>query len=137
MIEEQARVTRIKGNQVYIQSMQSSACQHCIQQDSCGTALYAKVLPSREMAIFSTLQLNAGDTVLVGIEEGHLLRASLFMYLLPLLLMLLTVGLFEGSDTSTALLALFSLLSSLYLIHRLQKQLVFSFMAAPQLIRKL
>ena len=137
MIEEQALVTRVNNNQIYIQSMQSSACKSCIQQQSCGTALYAKVLPRREMALSSNLELNVGDTVIVGIEENHLLLASLIMYLLPLLIMLCAVGLFEGDDQSTALLALFSLFSSLYLIHYLQKNFIQHYMSPPKIIRKI
>ena len=136
MIEEQALVTRVNGSQVYIHSMQSSACKQCVQQDSCGTALYAKILPSREIALYSHLQLNVGDTVIVGIEENHLLRASLFMYLLPLLIMLLTVGFFEGSEEMTALLAFFSLITGLYLVHRFQQRFTQNLMSPPQIVRK-
>ncbi len=137
MIKEQALVTRVTGNRVYIQSMQSSACQHCIQQDSCGTALYAKILPSREIALFSKLNLHAGDTVIVGIEENHLLRASLFVYLLPLLSMLLTVGFFEGGEVMSALLAFSSLTAGLYVVNRFQQRFTQNLMSPPRIISKL
>jgi sigma-E factor negative regulatory protein RseC len=56
----------------------------------CGSAALAKVWgdrPSRVRAI-STLPLQPGDTVMVGLAEGALLRGSLLVYLLPLTLLL-------------------------------------------------
>ena len=137
MLEEQAIVTRTDGRSVYIKSLQSSACGHCLERQSCGTVLYAKLLPNRELALTSDLELHAGDKVIVGIEESYLLRASLFMYLLPLLILLISVGLFEGSEQATALFAFFSLASALFLIHHLQKHFTHRLMAPPQIVRKL
>ncbi len=137
MIEQQALVSRIAGNRVYIKSLQNGACTQCAKNRSCGTTLYAKALPDREMALFTELPLAVGDTVLVGIEESHLLKASLFMYLLPLLLMLGTVGLADGSDTSAAVYALASLCAGFYLINRLQRRFLQRFMTPPQIIKKL
>ncbi len=137
MIEEQALVTRIDGHQVFIKSMQSSACKSCIQQTSCGTALYAKALPKREISLFSKLDLDVGDTVLVGMEEHHLLLSSLFIYLLPLLIMLLTVSVYQGDDQSTALVAVSSLITGLYLVKQLQKHFINRYITPPQVIKKL
>ena len=137
MLEDQAIVTRVEGRQVYIKSMQGSACGHCLERQSCGTALYAKGLPHRELALISELNLSAGDRVVVGIEERHLLLASLLMYLLPLLVMLLCTGLFEGSDQTTALIALSSLGAGLFLINHHQKRITWHIMAPPRIIRKL
>lgn len=137
MIEQQALVSRIAGNRVYIKSVQASACTQCAKSPSCGSALYAKALPSREMALISDLPLAVGDTVLVGIEESHLLKASLFMYLLPLLAMLATAGFTDGNDTSAALYALVSLCAGFYLVNRLQRRFLQRFMAPPQIIKKL
>ncbi len=137
MIEEQAKITRIEGGRVFIQSMQSSACQHCAQQAGCGTQLYSKILPKREMALDSALPLHPGDTVVVGIEEHYLLRASLFMYLIPLLAMLIPASLVEGNDTLVASLALTGFVCGLLLVHFLQHFFVLGFMASPKIIKKL
>lgn len=137
MIEEQALVTHIDGQQVYIQSMQSSACQHCIQKASCGTEQYAKLLPRREMGLYSPLSLNVGDIVLIGIEENHLLRASAFMYLLPLLVMLLSVSFLQESEEVTAVIACVSLFGGLVLVHQLQYRFTKTLMRPPHIIKKL
>ncbi len=137
MLEEQAIVTRVEGRQVYVKSLQTSACGHCVQKQSCSTALYAKLLPVREMALSSSLALSAGDKVIVAIEEQHLLRASLLIYLVPLLIMLTTVGLYQGPEQEVALVAIFSLAASLYVIHRLQNVFTHQLMSAPRIIKKI
>ena len=137
MLEERALVTRTDHRFVYVKSMQSSACTQCLQKQNCSTALYAKLLPNREMALISPLDLKAGDRVVVGIGENHLLRASLFVYLLPLLIMLIPVGFFDGSEQASALLAIFSMLAGLYLIHRVQRRFTQQYLAPPQIIKKL
>lgn len=137
MLEEQARVTRVSGERVFFKNIQTSACGNCQQQDACGTALYARFLPSREMALKSSLNLKPGDRIVVGIEEAHLLRASFFVYLLPLLIMLLTVGLAENEGPVAAVIAFCGLTGGLYLVHRLQDGFIRYFIAPPQIVRKL
>lgn len=137
MLEEQAQVTRVIGERIFIKSLQTSACGQCQQQGSCGTALYARFLPRREMALHSNLKLKVGDRIVISIEENHLLRASLFIYLLPLLIMLLTVALAENQGPVTALIAFSSLIGGLYLVHRLQNGFIRYFIAPPQIVRKL
>lgn len=89
------------------------------------------------MALISPSDLKAEDRVAVVIEENHRLRASLFVYLLPLLMMLIPVGFFEGSEHASALLAMFSMVTGLTLLHRLQRRFTQQFLAPPQMIKKL
>ncbi len=136
MIEEAAIVTRIQGENIFVKSLQTNACQQCVQRDNCGSHLYGKFLPKREMALSSELNLAPGDHVSIGIEEKHLLKASLFLYMIPLLVMLMTIGLIDIGDSHAALLAMFSLVSSLVLLHKLQKSIALSFMQAPVILGK-
>jgi len=136
MIEQQARVTFVEGNRIYVESLQTSACSQCAQKSSCGSAIYASVLPKRQLALTTSLSLKQGDNVVVGLNERDLLRASLLLYLLPVIVMLITVSCFDGSDEITALLAVGSLAASLYCIHRLQAYFIHFFMTAPTIVRK-
>ncbi|MGR9044271.1 MAG: SoxR reducing system RseC family protein [Gammaproteobacteria bacterium] len=137
MLEDRALVMRVDGHRVHLKSLQSNACGHCLERQSCGTTLYAKALPKRELILVSELDLTAGDRVVVGIEDRHLLLASLLVYLLPLLLMLLCVGLFEGSDQANALLAFGSLSAGFFVINHQQKRFTRRFIVPPRIIRKL
>lgn len=140
MIEQQAKVIRVEGNRVTVESLQTSACEHCAQKSSCGSSIYAKILPRRSMQLTSSIALSEGDIVVIGISEAGLLRASILLYLLPLLIMLIVVGLYDASssdanETVTALLALSSLAASLYLINRVQAYFIHFFMTAPTILR--
>lgn len=136
MIEEQAYITRIEHDAIYVQSSPASACKSCAQKASCSTNIYAKILPKREIALRSQLELSEGDTVIVGIEASHLLRASLLIYLLPLLVMLCVAGFLNASDAVTALVTLISLFITLFFINKIQHYFLHYFMQPPEIIRK-
>lgn len=142
MIEEAAVVTRVGDGQTWIKSLQSSACGGCMQQQSCGTATLAKILPKREFAVDSELVVRAGDRVMVAIDDAHLLLTSVLLYLLPLLVMLAGVGLAESYLPPIAAdwlpeIALLVLLGSFWLIHRFQNLLLLQLCFKPQIVRKL
>jgi len=137
MVEEEAVVIRLAKGQATIRSLHTNACGRCVQKESCGTALYGQLLPDRELVLATKMSLKKGDKVLVGIEEKHLVRASLVMYFLPLLIMLLTVAMFKGSEESVALLAFFSLMSGFFIVHFIQKRFAKKMIQAPQILRKI
>lgn len=141
MIEQQAKVKLVEGNRITVESLQTSACEQCAQKASCGSSLYASLLPRRQMQLTTSIALHEGDTVVIGISEAGLLRASMLLYLVPLIMMLIVVSLYDAStsvtnETVAALLALASLAASLYLIHRVQAYFIHFFMAAPTILRK-
>lgn len=144
MIEEQAVVTRVGlDGRPWIKSLQTSACGACLQKQSCGTATLAKVLPKREFAVDSELALQAGDRVVVAIDDSHLVLTSLLLYLLPLLLMFGGLGLAQWLlpaaliDAWLPEIALSTLLLGFWLIHRSQNLLLLHLCFRPQIVRKL
>lgn len=143
MIEEGAVVTRIGQGQVWIKGLQSGACGGCAQLSSCGTAALAKWLPKREFAIECDQALNVGDQVSVAIDDSHLLLSSMVLYLLPLLIMFIGIGLAEiYLPESVAMawlpeIALSFLLLAFWLIHRLQRPLLLYFCCRPEIVGKL
>ena len=86
MIEEQARVVRLDGDLAEILIQRQSACGSCNVKSGCGTSLLANWFPQRRL----TLRLNnhihaqAGDMVVLGLDEATLQRSSLLLYALPL-----------------------------------------------------
>lgn len=142
MIEEKAIVTRIESGQAWIKGLQSGACGGCAQQAACGTATLTKILPKREFAVECDLKLNAGDQVVVAIDDAHLLLSSMLLYLLPLGLMFIGVGV-ANYLLPTALaeiwlpeIAIVSLLLAFALIHKLQTPLLVHFCSQAQIISK-
>jgi sigma-E factor negative regulatory protein RseC len=141
MIEEQAIVTRIEVNQVWIKSLQSSgACGGCVQQTSCSTATLAKLLPKREFALDCDLNLQVGDCVRVQIDDSHLILSSLLLYLLPLIVTLTVVG-FANTlpmlETWLPEISLATLLLTFWLIHHFHAPLLVKFSLKPLIVGKI
>ena len=92
MIEEQAQVIEIKGKRLLLQAQTQSACGSCSVNKGCGTSLLAKVVGQKFTHFQAENNINAkvGDTVIVGIAEDALLKASLMMYIVPVLFMLIS-----------------------------------------------
>ncbi|MGB1238095.1 MAG: SoxR reducing system RseC family protein [Pseudomonadales bacterium] len=116
MIEEQARVVRVAESQILIEADRRSACGQCMAKDSCGQKSIAEWAADKmiDVAVANPLQLrvDVGDKVLVGIEERAFLGASVLLYLLPLLTMMvlaLTVTAMEGSELAVIVAALIGL----------------------------
>ena len=90
MIEERAVVAEAGAGYVWVEIQRRSACGSCQASDGCGTAALAKAWGVRSMRTraLSTLSLQPGDEVIVGLADGVLLRGALLAYLLPLVLLL-------------------------------------------------
>ncbi|MGZ5011497.1 MAG: SoxR reducing system RseC family protein [Methylobacter sp.] len=141
MIEESAVVVKIENHQVWVESGQNSACGACLQKASCSTNAIGSVLKKKAVPVDSDIQLEIGDQVMVAIDESLLLRASLLLYLMPL------IALFSGAGVANWLLAdasadlwiagsaMLSFLISLWLINKAQGLLILSY-ARPVVVRK-
>lgn len=90
MIEERAVVAEAGAGYVWVEIQRRSACGACQASGGCGTATLAKAWGIRSMRTraLSTLSLQPGDEVIVGLADGVLLRGALLAYLLPLALLL-------------------------------------------------
>lgn len=89
MIEESAQVTRVVDTGIWIEVNRKSACAACSAQAGCGQKKLVDWLPSKRVEVFVdnplNLILSPGQVVTVGLEEGVLLRASILVYLTPLM----------------------------------------------------
>jgi len=89
MIEENAQVVSVEGAHAWVETERRSSCSSCSAK-GCGTGALSKVLGTRtqKIKVRNPIDAAAGDAVIVGIDESILLKGSLFVYILPLLLML-------------------------------------------------
>ena len=99
MIEKSAVVVKIENRQVWVESGHNNACGGCQQKVSCTTNALGSVLKKKSVPVDSNIQLKIGDQVMVAIDESLLLRASLLLYLVPL------IALFTGAGIADWLLA--------------------------------
>ncbi len=105
MIHEQAVIVRV-GNDGSIKARvdRQGACDACKLKSGCGQKLLHEKSSKSciEFDLENTLQAQVGDVVEVGIEEHALIRASLLMYLLPLVMMIVGATLGEAWFQSDA-----------------------------------
>ena len=87
MITESAIVTRCNGKQVELELQRGSACGQCELSQGCGTGALGRLLGHRRrpLIIETDQVLNPGDQLLLGLSELALVKASLMIYGLPLL----------------------------------------------------
>jgi len=87
MIEEQATVVAIDNDNVTVTSLIKSACGSCQQVDNCGSGQVAKAFPQKKLSLTlkSSLALELGDNVVLGLNESALLQSAWQVYLWPLL----------------------------------------------------
>ena len=145
MIEESAVVVKIENHQVWVESGSNSACGGCQQKASCTTQAISSVLKKKSVPVDSDIVLKVGDAVMVAIDENLLLRASLILYMLPLIALFTGAGMVDWlmadsvqyKDLWVAASAVLSFLLSLWLINQAQYLLLLNHYARPVVVRKL
>ena len=91
MITENGRVVGVRGDKAWVQTIRASACESCSARSGCGQRVLAGASAGRANQVLVTNHLNAhvGDEVSIAIEESALLSASLLVYAVPLILLVL------------------------------------------------
>ncbi len=91
MIEEFAVVTHRINENVTLEIERRTACGLCGQKRGCGNATWGKLLghKSSQFIAKNAIGANVGDSVVVGIEEGAVLSSVFYLYIVPLLTMLI------------------------------------------------
>ena len=87
MIEQRGIVVAAVRGRVEVVCESQSPCGSCSAQGGCGTALLGRTLgrASRRVVAEDPLGTQTGESVVLGIAEGALLRAVFAAYLVPLL----------------------------------------------------
>ncbi|MFM1891447.1 MAG: hypothetical protein RLZ44_524 [Pseudomonadota bacterium] len=131
MIEELGRVVEVRDGAAAVASSGAAACGGCASQGGCGTASLARFFQRRQRVLWvrNAVSANPGDQVLVGLDEGALLRAAWVAYALPLAGLLLGGMLGEAlasattKELSALLFCLLGLITGLALARRLSWRL--------------
>jgi sigma-E factor negative regulatory protein RseC len=87
MVEESGIVLSVSDGFAEVETVRTSSCTACQAKSACGHHAIAKVSSSNRMRMMvsDTLASQVGQEVVVGIPEDTLLKASIWMYLVPLL----------------------------------------------------
>ena len=106
-IRHQGVVSSVESNCVTVRIVQSSACGECKVAGHCHAAESKEKMIRVETDNPSGYRV--GDTVTVATDTSMGLRASLYAYLLPLLLMVATLVIVEKATRSEPLAALLAI----------------------------
>ena len=89
MIEEEVLVTAVDGSRIAIEKYRKSSCSAC--QQSCASGMVGRLLGDKPVRFWveSSLPVQPGDRVMVGVPEESLVKGSALFYILPLLALLL------------------------------------------------
>tara|TARA_R110001592_G_scaffold24536_1_gene94403 strand:+ start:12083 stop:12568 length:486 start_codon:yes stop_codon:yes gene_type:complete len=98
MIEERALVldtlfdsSNLSKKIARVKVQRTSSCESCSLKSGCGQSSLTKLSSNHclELDVENTLDAKSGDEVLISIPESGLMTASLRIYFIPLLLMVL------------------------------------------------
>ncbi|WP_394200076.1 SoxR reducing system RseC family protein [Shewanella waksmanii] len=109
MMEEVAKViSQDNSGWVTVEVKVKNACNHCDNNESCGTSAVAKAFSPKvqTFALPSSERYLPGDLLKVGLPESVLLKAAALVYLLPLF------GLFIGALLAQSIASIITLGSS-------------------------
>ncbi len=112
MMTESAIVVQAEPGRAEIEFKRQSACSHCEMERGCGTGAIGRLLGHRlrPLTIETDQMLRVGDLVTLSIPEKLIVRASLVIYGVPLVTMLLcavlTTVVFEASEGVIAVVSI-------------------------------
>lgn len=147
MIEERARVIAIEGKTAWVETQRQSTCGSCSAKNACGSSLLERLVGRRsnQLAVTPIEGMQAGDEVVLGLEENSLLKGSFAVYMLPLLLMLLMAIIAEAlfadsrvtSETVSILGGLAGLGMGLYWLKAYAKRALIEGRFRPVVLRRI
>jgi len=125
MLCETGRVVAIEGEWVWVETQQMSACHTCSAKSACGQNLLNNIFPTKRQHLkistnncLETIRLH--DNVELALPEQSIVKGALWLYGLPLVLLLLgmsvAASLFPASDAAAASGALIGFLIAVLLV---------------------
>ena len=130
MFEETGIVVAIEGNFAWLETQPVSACGHCNVGDSCGTSVLGKWFSRKanhkrnRVRVLNEIDLQVGESAVVGVSDNALIKAAFIAYMLPLLSMISfsILGSILGIDNAgVAICSVVGLLSGFWLISLINK----------------
>ena len=112
MIEEEGKVVTVEQGAVWVETIRKSTCSSCSARNGCGQNLLEKYRSSKQQSYIrasNDFSIEENDQVVIGIPESALMRASLLVYLMPLIFMMGSLWLATAvgwNDLLTALSAM-------------------------------
>lgn len=95
MVTEEGIVTRSNTGMAWVKTMKTDACESCSAKGGCHLFGGGEEM---EVEAVNTAGAKPGDTVILGFESGSFLKLSFFLYVFPILSMI--IGAVVGQETA-------------------------------------
>ncbi len=142
MLEESGRVIEVKGDEIWVETVRQSACSSCSARNSCGQKLLASVGQGKRFVVRvdnpEEHRVAADDNVVIGVSEGSFMKASLLLYSVPLLVLILVAVVLDALGLQEPVVILGSALglgAGFLLVRLLSRRLASSCNYHPVLLR--
>ncbi|WP_395340971.1 SoxR reducing system RseC family protein [Ningiella sp. W23] len=98
MIEEIGKVVAVEPGFAWVETRVKTTCGACAANDNCGTGLVAKAFSPKpeHLRVSTPSPLSIGQSVKIGIPEQHLLSASMWLYLVPVCVLMFSALVFQA-----------------------------------------
>jgi sigma-E factor negative regulatory protein RseC len=139
VLEQSAKVVEVRDDTLWVESDARGGCSQC-SSGSCATSVVSKLFGSRRsrFQLENTLGAKDGEQVVVGIPDELLVRASVWAYLLPLVVMVALAALGSAwgmSEGMQSLMALLGLAGGFLLVRRATRSVSSQQRFKPKLLR--
>lgn len=116
-IENLAEVLEVQDQKLRLTTTSPSGCARCDRGEGCGGGILGKLIQRRLQGLQLDdpgLNLQVGQVVVLGLESTVFLQATLLIYLMPLVLLLVAAGAVQwlgGADAAVAMAGLAGLVA--------------------------
>ena len=145
LVLEKAVIVSLHDQQARVAPVAENGCSTCASGSACSTSLLAPLFRNKRrlLTVDNTVNAKAGDEVIIGLNRTALVVASLLIYLLPILMLMLgaiigevlssAIGL-EGSELITILTGIGCAALTFLLVGRLVGSAYFAYFFNPVII---
>jgi sigma-E factor negative regulatory protein RseC len=114
MFEQRAKVLKIEGNNIWVDTSPQAACSACNQRKQCSANTFENAFISQRkpLQLPNSIAAHTGDWIILGIQESALLQSIALLYLLPVVCMVISAVIghwLEFKDLGVILSALLGL----------------------------
>ena len=138
--QEIAKVVFIEGNYAFLKTQNQNACGECASKSSCGSMkLFTPKLDDKyNIRVENTLDLKAGDSVILELPASKLIQGTWLIYLFPLLSLFVCAGLGKliGGELLSMSAGLGGLFIALFMVKRFVAQKPVAERFVPKVSRK-
>lgn len=90
-------VVAVRGDEVTVEAAVKTTCSACQAQSDCGTGAISRAMSpkTQRLTLRSPVPCKVGQLVTIGVPEAGIMSASVWLYVMPLIVLLLSAIVFD------------------------------------------